>query len=364
MRLSERNQERQQRQVQQQGEQRQEDEQMQQRQAPEQLQQWQGRQQEQQERAQTGHEKAIDLLQQQRIQPQQNGQQQLGRQQGGLQPVPSAKGSSQLPSFLQPVLSEKGSSQVPPFLQPGLPGGLQPVLSGKGSSHVPAFLQAALSANGSNPLPPFQQRKRTLASPPGNGPAKRPALGDVGMSFGAPYSPQQQLPASQQQGQGQGQGQQQLQQQQRKEQQQLLPELLRAAMSGAALQARPPYAMGAPQLPPTLQGLLQQQQQQQQEEERRGDVKVVGSSQSLQQQQQQQKGLRCKVECGTATGVFYGDTQRIVCHCPACAATAGVDGVEFIPSEFERHGGMAACKKWRFSIKVGHLGLPVHDEQW
>lgn len=58
----------------------------------------------------------------------------------------------------------------------------------------------------------------------------------------------------------------------------------------------------------------------------------------------------CSVECGDASGTFSFTTQRITCYCDRCMA--GGEPGSFIPSEFERHGGMAACKKWRFSIKV------------
>ena len=64
--------------------------------------------------------------------------------------------------------------------------------------------------------------------------------------------------------------------------------------------------------------------------------------------------LQCLVECGTAVGVFSVETQRMLCLCKQCMGpqTPGGHGPEFMPSEFERHGGMAACKKWRFSVKV------------
>lgn len=61
---------------------------------------------------------------------------------------------------------------------------------------------------------------------------------------------------------------------------------------------------------------------------------------------------QCMVECGSATGIFSVDSERILCLCTSCSAGKGPPGPEFMPSEFERHGGMAACKKWRFSIKV------------
>lgn len=62
---------------------------------------------------------------------------------------------------------------------------------------------------------------------------------------------------------------------------------------------------------------------------------------------------QCMVECGSATGIFSVDSERIMCLCSSCSEGKGPPGPEFMPSEFERHGGMAACKKWRFSIKVG-----------
>jgi hypothetical protein len=64
--------------------------------------------------------------------------------------------------------------------------------------------------------------------------------------------------------------------------------------------------------------------------------------------------VQCLVECGSAVGVFSVETQRMLCLCKQCMGpqTAGSHGPEFMPSEFERHGGMAACKKWRFSVKV------------
>jgi len=64
----------------------------------------------------------------------------------------------------------------------------------------------------------------------------------------------------------------------------------------------------------------------------------------------------CLVECGSARGHFDLMTERITCFCKYCVREGGEEGCEVIPSEFERHGGMSACKKWRFSIKVGALG--------
>jgi hypothetical protein len=72
---------------------------------------------------------------------------------------------------------------------------------------------------------------------------------------------------------------------------------------------------------------------------------------------------QCMVECGSATGIFSVDSERILCLCSSCSEGKRPPGPEFMASEFERHGGMAACKKWRFSIKVrggGSCGCRVY----
>ncbi len=68
---------------------------------------------------------------------------------------------------------------------------------------------------------------------------------------------------------------------------------------------------------------------------------------------------QCLVECGTAIGLFSLVTERVHCLCPSCGEQpeARSNMTAFLPSEFERHAGMAACKKWRFSIKVGFVSL-------
>lgn len=66
---------------------------------------------------------------------------------------------------------------------------------------------------------------------------------------------------------------------------------------------------------------------------------------------------QCMVECGSAIGIFSITSERVHCMCGGCAQKTEGRNTTFLPSEFERHAGMAACKKWRFSIKVGAAPL-------
>jgi hypothetical protein len=56
------------------------------------------------------------------------------------------------------------------------------------------------------------------------------------------------------------------------------------------------------------------------------------------------------VKCGNVQGVFSLASGSILCLCNECN---GNDPCWFAPAAFERHGGMAASKKWRGSIQVG-----------
>lgn len=58
----------------------------------------------------------------------------------------------------------------------------------------------------------------------------------------------------------------------------------------------------------------------------------------------------CYVKCGNVQGVFSLASGSILCLCNECS---GNDPCWFAPAAFERHGGMAASKKWRGSIQVG-----------
>jgi hypothetical protein len=60
----------------------------------------------------------------------------------------------------------------------------------------------------------------------------------------------------------------------------------------------------------------------------------------------------CYVKCGNVQGVFSLASGSILCLCNACSTH---EPCWFAPAAFERHGGMAASKKWRGSIQVGGL---------
>jgi hypothetical protein len=57
----------------------------------------------------------------------------------------------------------------------------------------------------------------------------------------------------------------------------------------------------------------------------------------------------CYVKCGNVQGVFSLASGSILCLCNECN---GSEPCWFAPAAFERHGGMAASKKWRGSIQV------------
>lgn len=60
----------------------------------------------------------------------------------------------------------------------------------------------------------------------------------------------------------------------------------------------------------------------------------------------------CFVKCGMVQGVFSLESGSIICLCDECSETNGGEPTWFAPAAFERHGGMAASKKWRGSIQV------------
>lgn len=59
----------------------------------------------------------------------------------------------------------------------------------------------------------------------------------------------------------------------------------------------------------------------------------------------------CYVKCGKVQGVFSLASGSILCLCKDCSEDS-IGSVWFAPAAFERHGGMAASKKWRGSIQV------------
>lgn len=55
--------------------------------------------------------------------------------------------------------------------------------------------------------------------------------------------------------------------------------------------------------------------------------------------------------------------HRVTCLCDVCVASAGPQGFEMAPTEFERHGGCGSYKKWKKSIQVcvyGSHGVCLH----
>ena len=61
-------------------------------------------------------------------------------------------------------------------------------------------------------------------------------------------------------------------------------------------------------------------------------------------------------------GVYLVERRAVRCLCAACLearrAHPGAAAHVISPTEFERHSGIPAAKKWRFSIKVAHAGEP------
>lgn len=61
---------------------------------------------------------------------------------------------------------------------------------------------------------------------------------------------------------------------------------------------------------------------------------------------------RVNVMCNGVKAQFMIHTQTIVCRCPTCTESGAQGSRAMSPTEFERHSGMQASKKWRRSIKV------------
>eukprot|EP00192_Tetraselmis_astigmatica_P014978 CAMPEP_0117669864 /NCGR_PEP_ID=MMETSP0804-20121206/12390_1 /TAXON_ID=1074897 /ORGANISM="Tetraselmis astigmatica, Strain CCMP880" /LENGTH=152 /DNA_ID=CAMNT_0005478011 /DNA_START=642 /DNA_END=1097 /DNA_ORIENTATION=+ len=69
------------------------------------------------------------------------------------------------------------------------------------------------------------------------------------------------------------------------------------------------------------------------------------------------------VSCNGVPGVLLVEEKNFVCRCGAClrreARPGGVPQI-FTPTEFERHAGMAASKKWKYSVRVDD---PAHNPE-
>jgi len=59
------------------------------------------------------------------------------------------------------------------------------------------------------------------------------------------------------------------------------------------------------------------------------------------------------VTCNGTKGVFLVDDKQFLCQCSICTRREFRQGPQlFTPTEFERHSGMAASKKWKYSVRV------------
>ncbi|KAL0049732.1 hypothetical protein WJX82_008757 [Trebouxia sp. C0006] len=68
------------------------------------------------------------------------------------------------------------------------------------------------------------------------------------------------------------------------------------------------------------------------------------------------------VQCNGNQGKFLLNKQSMVCTCKLCqtkAAKLGLTFVDMTPTEFERHSGMAASKKWKYTVRIQHDGRPI-----
>ena len=62
-----------------------------------------------------------------------------------------------------------------------------------------------------------------------------------------------------------------------------------------------------------------------------------------------------KCVCNGVPAIFLVDEKNFACRCPACIkreVRQGARSIVFTPTEYERHAGMAASKKWKYSVRV------------
>lgn len=70
------------------------------------------------------------------------------------------------------------------------------------------------------------------------------------------------------------------------------------------------------------------------------------------------------VVCNGMQGLFLTEAQSIVCRCLSCSRSCPDGSRVMSPTEFERHAGMAASKKWRRSIKIDSDDLSLSLGRW
>ncbi|KAK9821807.1 hypothetical protein WJX81_008248 [Elliptochloris bilobata] len=66
------------------------------------------------------------------------------------------------------------------------------------------------------------------------------------------------------------------------------------------------------------------------------------------------------IVCNNARARFFPARQVCVCSCTTCverARAAGVPYLEMSPTEFEKHAGMGASKKWKYTLRVESADL-------
>eukprot|EP00191_Tetraselmis_sp_GSL018_P008896 CAMPEP_0177607094 /NCGR_PEP_ID=MMETSP0419_2-20121207/17716_1 /TAXON_ID=582737 /ORGANISM="Tetraselmis sp., Strain GSL018" /LENGTH=439 /DNA_ID=CAMNT_0019101617 /DNA_START=332 /DNA_END=1648 /DNA_ORIENTATION=+ len=60
-----------------------------------------------------------------------------------------------------------------------------------------------------------------------------------------------------------------------------------------------------------------------------------------------------RVTCNGVKGVFLVQDRQFACLCASCLRRGDKQGYKlFTPTDFERHAGMAASKKWKYSVRV------------
>lgn len=75
--------------------------------------------------------------------------------------------------------------------------------------------------------------------------------------------------------------------------------------------------------------------------------------------------MQVRVSCNGVPAVFLVDDKNFVCRCSACQRREARDGHQvFTPTEYERHAGMAASKKWKYSVRVEDPEYNNTGEVW
>lgn len=66
-----------------------------------------------------------------------------------------------------------------------------------------------------------------------------------------------------------------------------------------------------------------------------------------------------RVVCNGVPALFLIDESNFACQCPPCLRKSIQCGPQvYTPTEYERHAGMAASKKWKYSVRIDD---PAHN---